>query len=125
MPFVKGQSGNPETMFKPGQVSNPKGRGKDIPNTKTRLKRLLTIMQDIENPITGEREGFTVAEQMDLQQVLKALKGNQRSFELLMDRLEGKPTVDISSKDGTMTPTVIIGDSYSGEPKFRPDNKDA
>lgn len=75
-----------------GKLSSRKG----IPNTKTRLKRLLEIVQDKKNPFSGEIEGFTVAEQMDMAMILKAVKGDTRAYQALVDRLEGKPdqTVD-------------------------------
>jgi hypothetical protein len=53
----------------------------------------------MENPITGEVEGFSVAEQMDLAQILKAKEGDVNSYKTIMDRLEGKPreTIDQNS----------------------------
>lgn len=77
-----------------GEVRNPKGKPKGIPNTKTRLKRLLEITQDLTNPITGVVEGFTVMEQLDLQQVIKARKGDSKAYEIILDRLEGKVAND-------------------------------
>lgn len=86
--------------IKKGEVRNPKGWKKGIPHTKTRLKRLLEITQNLENPITGEIEGFTVLEQMDLQQVMKARKGNLASYKEILDRIEGgtkqdKPNINL------------------------------
>lgn len=82
--------------IKKGEVRNPKGRPPGIPNTKTRLKKFLEILQEIDNPITGEKEVLSVAEQMDLKQILKATKeGDQKSYQLLLDRLEGKPKESI------------------------------
>ncbi len=84
---------------KPGEVRNPNGRPKGVPNSKTRLARLLTLVQNIQNPITGEQEGFTVAEQMDMQQILKALGGDTKAYQAVTDRLEGRPAqaVDVTS----------------------------
>lgn len=78
--------------FKEGESGNPNGRPKGIPNSKTRLKRLLEIMQEKTNPFTGEVEGFSVAEQMDMAMILKAVKGDTKAYTALVDRLEGKPT---------------------------------
>ena len=74
-----------------GEIRNPKGKAKGTLNSKTRLIRLLTIMQDVENPITHEVEGFSVLEQMDIAQIQKALGGDSKAYEILLDRLEGKP----------------------------------
>ena len=74
-----------------GEVRNPNGRPKGVPNSKTRLLRILELVQKKRNPVTGEDEEFTIAEQMDLQLINKALKGDMKAYEILMDRLEGKP----------------------------------
>jgi hypothetical protein len=83
-----------------GEVRNPKGRGKGVQNSKTRLLRLLELVQKRRNPITGEEEDFTVLELMDMQMISKALKGDQRAYEAVVDRLEGKPkqTTDINAE---------------------------
>jgi hypothetical protein len=82
---------NDGKKFKPGESGNPDGRPKGVPNTKTRLQRLLKIVQDKKNPFTGEVEGFSVAEQMDMAMILNAVKGDSKSYQALIDRLEGKP----------------------------------
>ena len=66
------------------------GRKKGVPNSKTRLLRLLELVQVKTNPITGEKEEFTVAEQLDLVVLQKAFKGDLRAYQELMDRLEGR-----------------------------------
>ena len=85
---------------KKGEVRNPNGRGKGVQNSKTRLLRLLELVQKKRNPITGEEEEFTVLELMDMQMISKALKGDQRAYEAVVDRLEGKPkqTTDITAE---------------------------
>lgn len=77
-PFKKGENGG--------------GYPKGVPNSKTRLKRLLSIMLEKTNPINGEKEKFSVAEQMDMAQIIKALKGDTRAYQEVMDRYEGKAT---------------------------------
>ena len=76
---------------KKGEIRNPNGRPKGVPNSKTRLLRLLELVQTKTNPITGEKEEFSVAEQLDLVVLQKAFKGDLNAYKELMDRLEGKP----------------------------------
>jgi hypothetical protein len=73
-----------------GEVRNPNGRPKGVPNSKTRLLRLLELVQTKTNPITGEKEEFTVAEQLDMVLINKAIKGDIRAYQEVMDRLEGR-----------------------------------
>lgn len=82
-----------EQNLKPFQVGNPGGPGrpKGVQNSKTRLLRLLELVQKKKNPITGEEEEFTVLELMDMQMIAKALKGDQKAYQEVIDRLEGKP----------------------------------
>lgn len=78
------------TPFKKGEVANPNGRPKGIPNSKTRLLRLLELVQVKTNPITGEKEEFTVAEQLDMMVLQKAFKGDLKAYQEILDRLEGR-----------------------------------
>jgi hypothetical protein len=82
-----------EQNLKPFQVGNPGGPGrpKGVQNSKTRLLRLLELVTKVRNPVTGEEEEFSIAEQLDMQIIAKARKGDLKAYEIILDRLEGKP----------------------------------
>lgn len=103
--------------YKKGQSGNPKGMKKGYVHSSTRLRRLLNITENLKNPVTGELEGFTVLEQLDMQQILKARKGDLPAYKEIMDRLEGKAaqSVDLTTL-GRQLPTPIYGGrSLDGE----------
>jgi hypothetical protein len=105
---------------KRGEVRNPNGRTKGVPNNKTRIRRLLEMTSSELNPITNMINDLTLAEQLDLVQIKKALNGDTRAYIAIMDRFDGKPiqTTD-SSKDSSARITVVIEDSYKTKPRFR------
>lgn len=98
-PFEKGVSGNPNGM--------PKG----IEHSKTRLKRILTLLKEVPNPETKQLEKYSYLELMDLKQVKKALKGDTRAYQEILDRFEDKPTQRVEQKNENtninITPTDI------------------
>jgi ribosome-binding protein aMBF1 (putative translation factor) len=111
---------NPQNL-KPFTGADDPRRGhkpKGVPHSKTRLKRLLELTEDLKNPITGEVEGFTVAEQLDLAQIIKARKGDTRAYDSLLDRLEGKPKQDVNmNMEGGLNIALVefIGDDGSDD----------
>lgn len=98
-----------------GKKSSRKG----IPNTATRLKRFLELIDKQKNPVTGELEDMTVAEQMDLAIIAKARKGDIKAYQALLDRLEGKSaqSIDMTTGGESLQPLLVkfVGDD--GKPK--------
>jgi ribosome-binding protein aMBF1 (putative translation factor) len=105
-------------LYRPdkGETRNPNGKPKGVPHSKTRLKRLMELTENLTNPITKEIEGFTVAEQLDLAQIIKARKGDTRAYEAILDRLEGKPKQDVNmNMEGGLNIALVefVGDDGS------------
>lgn len=103
---------NPENLknIKPGQVLNPKGRGKGTLNRATIAKQWLEAMESAKNPITGEDERLTQADIITLAQIKKARKGDTAAYKALMDSGFGLPKqeIDNTSSDGSMKPIIGI-----------------
>ena len=111
-PFVKGATPGP---------GHPKG----VPNTKTRLKRLLEIVMTKQNPFTKETEGFSVAEQMDVALIAKALKGDVGAYREIMDRFEGKVTNTHEVKTDVPVTQPIINVIQGNAPPLLNNENDA
>jgi len=79
----KGFDVNPQNI-------NRKGAPKGVQQANKRFLRFLEVMQNMKNPITGEMEDISLIERMDLAQMHKALKGDTKAYQEIMDRLEGK-----------------------------------
>jgi ribosomal 50S subunit-associated protein YjgA (DUF615 family) len=110
MPFEKGKIPKGAKPFKKGESGNPTGKPKGVEHSSTRLKRLLELTQDLKNPVTGETESFSVAEQMDLALIIKARKGDVLAYREILDRLEGKAkqSTDITTKGEKLNQSPIL-----------------
>ena len=74
-----------ETQFKPGKTGNPNGR----PKKGNSWKDVLAEAMEKEHTVGGETKSL----KRIIGDVLskKALKGDLKAIEMLMDRLEGRP----------------------------------
>jgi len=96
-------------QFKKGQSGNPNGRPVGALGSKTILQKYLNLITKAVNPITNETESLTVAEQIHLKQVAKAIDGDLYSYKEIIDRLEGK-TINVQEiKQEITQKTLRIG----------------
>jgi Family of unknown function (DUF5681) len=94
MPFP-----NKATQFKPGNCANPGGRPKG-PSLTSRLRELLDKREIDGKPIKNNKQ---VADLVAEVIVEKALAGDYRFVDLMMNRIEGKvpDTVKLDTDDTT------------------------
>lgn len=97
---------NDGSRWKKGQSGNPKGRPKKIPEIDELLADVLG----------DEQGGISAAKAILLAVRAKALKGDTRSAEILMDRAWGKPKQQIDAKLEIEEQVFKIGDQ---EIKFK------
>lgn len=102
----------PENMWKKGQSGNPKGRKKGIPDVRTQIKELFGKKKRVLDPLTGNHKSQSIQRQVILAQIGRALKGDTKAFNSLIDRLEGKAVQPISGPDGeallSAPPQIIL-----------------
>ena len=84
--------------FKKGQTGNPNGRPKKLPE-------LSKLMADI---LGDEKNGLTTAERILKAIEAKALKGDIKAAEMLLDRGYGKPKQTQETSITSSDPLVII-----------------
>lgn len=86
------------TRFKKGKSGNPKGRPK-LPNIRDALARILA----------DEKDGYTALEATLMALRAKAVRGDIRAAEALLDRAFGKPkqSIDHTSDDKPLLPTRV------------------
>lgn len=95
-------------MIEPGEVKNPKGRGKGVKNRATILKELLAIKIKVKNPLKGNKEQkMSVEEIINTAQVKKAIAGDSKAYELITNSLYGKIPIDINLGGQEENPVVI------------------
>lgn len=85
IPFVAGQSGNPN------------GRPKGSKNRSTIARKWLETIQSAKNPITGEDEKLSQEDLMTLALLKKARNGDVAAYKQLMDSGYGMPTQQIEN----------------------------
>lgn len=95
-----GEFPNRSTQFKPGQSGNPRGLK---PGTKTRRsikKRLHALLDAMPQEVLSAKvreklniniEGLDNEDIMHAVHIINAMKGDSRSYSILLDRLEGRP----------------------------------
>jgi hypothetical protein len=98
--------GNAQNLkpYKKGQSGNPNGRPKGSRNFNTIIKEILELRLKDLNPNMNVPEHLkkkTNKEIMVMKQVSKAAAGNQRAFEYLVDRIDGKIMQPIDITDVT------------------------
>ena len=84
--------------FKKGQTGNPNGRPRKLPE-------LSKLMADI---LGDEKNGLTTAERILKAIEAKALKGDIKAAEMLLDRGYGKPKQTQETNITSSDPLVII-----------------
>lgn len=94
---------------KKGEIRNPNGRPKGLPNSKTVLRRLLALTESTKNPVTGEMEEMSQLEIITLKQLANARKGDLKAYREMLDRLEGKAqqSVDMTTQGEKIEPLQI------------------
>jgi len=96
-------------QYKKGESGNPNGRPVGALGSKTILQKYLNLTTKAVNPITNATENLTVAEQIHLKQVAKAIDGDLYSYKEIIDRLEGK-TINVQEiKQEITQKTLRVG----------------
>lgn len=91
----------PASRFKKGQSGNPKGRPK-LPNLREAMAKVLA----------DEKDGVTALEATLAALRAKAVRGDVRAAEALLDRAFGKASqmFDVTSNGQAITPPIIWSD---------------
>ena len=94
-----GRNGGTLKRVKKGEVLNPKGRPKKLPALDALIAEVLS----------DEQNGMSAAEAILKVMRQKAIKGDLKAAEMLLNRAYGKPKehMDVTSNGLTIAPTVI------------------
>lgn len=115
MPFVEGKSGSPEKVFKEGESGNPSGRPRGARNRSTVVKEMLSIVADmrvIDDKSADELKKYGIESKSDLEnlitaaQVMKAIAGDTKAYQALMDSGYGAPKNQIETSGDTVIRVV-------------------
>ena len=88
----------------PGTTLNPNGRPKGLRNFSTVIREMLEVkIIAPNNPITTDKR-LAVRDIIILQLLKRAINGDLRAIETLLDRIEGKPLkkIEQETKDVTL-----------------------
>lgn len=99
MPFIKGEQAKGSKPFPKGKSGNPNGRPPEIPELRELLAEVLSDTKD----------GINAAKAILISLRAKAIKGDIRAAEVLLERAYGKAaqSIDFTTK-GDKVETVIM-----------------
>lgn len=112
MPFEKGKSGNPETMF--SSENQPENRGRKGKTTTEFLrelgdaKKIQFSLEITKQDGKKQRKKGSVESESDLNELLAnllwadAIQGNHKARKEILDRVEGRPKQTIDMKTENM-----------------------
>ena len=87
--------------FKPGQSGNPKGKAKGTVSITTVLRNIIEKRMKVTDPITSREKKLKIKEILALSLVKKAMLGDVRAMEAVLERLEGKAVQPVLNADYT------------------------
>lgn len=96
--------------YKPGQCGNPAGRKKGSKNISTILKMFLDQTADFTDPMTGKKVKDTFRNQIGIQLLSQAARGDRKAIKDVLDRIEGtaiqRQEIDFDAKIIVKPPRV-------------------
>lgn len=95
-------------QWQPGQSGNPKGRPKGIVSITDTLRKVIEKKMETIDPVTKNKDRKKIKEIIALALVGKALKGDVRAIQEMLDRLEGRVTQKVEADFPAMTGRRIV-----------------